>query len=162
MNNLFYLFVFFAILIIIINVLGGSITFYDRVKFSFNEMIYQNANTEAFIDSEELYHKLNELTNNNQMNHISDNKKSNTQSNNNNANSMDVNVNNNEVKEKFTVQSNKFNGQKMHNDELMNDMTTFKPFNSNDGKNNIQSNLIDICNHTQQSIVDILHENSHV
>lgn len=139
-SNLSLLFIFVCLLIIIINVLGGSMIFKDTVRFSFNNMIYPNqANEDAFIDAEAFVAELSNITNT-----IKEAKNGNKP------------TNKETVQENFSIQTRTFSSNDNSNNELMNEMTNFKPFNSNDGKNNIQSNLIDVCNQTQESIHQIL------
>lgn len=114
--------------------------FKDTVRFSFNNMIYPNqANKDAFIDAEAFVAELSNITNT-----IKEAKNGNKP------------TNKETVQENFSIQTRTFSSNDNSNNELMNEMTNFKPFNSNDGKNNIQSNLIDVCNQTQESVHQIL------
>lgn len=159
-SNLSLLFIFVCLLIITINVLGGSMTFKDTVRFSFNKMIYPNKdNEEAFIDAEgfvaelgNISSSIQEAKNNMKNNNSANNKPTNNKPANNNQANNNLANNNEPVQENFSIQTRTFTSNNNANNDLMNEMTNFKPFNSNDGKNNIQSNLIDVCNQTQESI----------
>jgi len=130
--NLFSIVIALFLLIIVINILGGSVFFYDSINNIQNKDVPKNV--EAFVSDESVYNIINKITKN--VNLI------------NNANK----INKNENVEKFSI--NPVSKSK----ESFQNMNEFEPMNAKKNDSNIQSNLINICNKTQNDFHSLLED----
>lgn len=134
--NLFSIVIILFVLIIIINIMGGSINFYESIYTVTNNNNSNSENIEAFLSDESVYNVINNITNLNKNDKVTNNKKN-----------VNGNVNEN--------MNRNVNG-KVENFQNMNE---FEPMSAKKEDSNIQSNLISICNQTQNDFHSLL-ENS--
>jgi hypothetical protein len=149
--NFFHIIIILIIFIIIINILGGSINFYDYISYKQNDNKPQNV--EAFLQDEEVYNIINKITSKKPLNEIN-NKKSNKVFNNNDINSVNSVNSVNDINDMNSV--NNVNDTNMKTIENFQSMNELEPMSAKKNDSNIQSNLITICNQTQNDFHSLL------